>query len=68
MMAKFKKKFYVCKELPKTSKAQDVFNFLFSYPERKHLSWENCVGICTDGVPSVVGAIRDFRLSCKKKF
>jgi hypothetical protein len=26
----------------------------------KELTWENCVGICNDGVPSMVGSIRGF--------
>jgi hypothetical protein len=35
--------------------------------ETKGLSSENCVGICTDGAPSIVGSIRGFASLVKKK-
>jgi hypothetical protein len=59
--------FFCCKELPETSKGQDVFNVLSSYLETKGLSWRNCVGICTDGAPSVVGSMRSFACLVKMK-
>jgi hypothetical protein len=31
------------------------------------MPWENCVGICTDGAPSVVGSVRCFASLVKKK-
>jgi hypothetical protein len=40
---------------------------LSSYLETKGLSWENCVGICTDGAPSVVGSIRVHTSLVKKE-
>jgi hypothetical protein len=39
------------KELPETSKGQDIFNILSSYLESCGLSWSRRVGICTDGAP-----------------
>jgi hypothetical protein len=33
----------------------------------KQMVWENCVGICTDGIPSVVGSIRSFASLAKKE-
>jgi hypothetical protein len=39
-----------------------------SYLEAKSLSWENCVGICTDGgTPSVVGFLRGFASLVKQE-
>jgi hypothetical protein len=40
--------FCCCKELPETTKGQDIFNILSSYLESCGLSWGRCVGICTD--------------------
>ncbi|XP_072909831.1 zinc finger BED domain-containing protein 5-like isoform X6 [Hemitrygon akajei] len=59
--------FFCCKELPEPSKGQDVFNVLSSYLETKGLSWRNCVGICTDGVLSVVGSMKSFVSLVKKE-
>ncbi len=44
-------KYFCCKELPETTKGHDVFNILSSYLESCGLSWNRCVGICTDGAP-----------------
>jgi hypothetical protein len=60
MMVKFKKTLFCCKELPKTSKGEDIFNVLSSYLET------HCAGICPDGAPSMDGSIRGFA-SCKKR-
>jgi hypothetical protein len=59
--------FSCCKELPRTSIGQDMFNVLSSYLETKGLSWENCVGICTDGARSMVGFIRAVVYLVKKE-
>jgi hypothetical protein len=58
--------FFCCKALPETSKGQDIFNVLSSDLETQGLSWRNCVGICTDGAPSVVGSMRGFACLVKK--
>jgi hypothetical protein len=44
-----------------------MFNVLSSCQKIKGLSWENFVGICTDGAPSVVGSIRGFASLVKRK-
>jgi hypothetical protein len=38
-----------------------------SYLKTKGLSWENCVGVCTDGAPSMVGSIRGLTSAVKKE-
>jgi hypothetical protein len=63
---KIQENFFCCKELPETSKGQDIFNVLSSYLETKGLSCRNCVGICTDGAPSMVGFMRGFASLIKK--
>ncbi len=56
-----------CKELPETKKGHDVFNILSSYLESCGLSWKGCVGICTDGVPSMTGSVQGFVSHVKEK-
>ena len=59
--------FFCCKELPETSRGMDIFNILSSYLETRGLSWKNCIGICTDGAPSMVGSIKIFVSLCKTR-
>jgi hypothetical protein len=46
-----------CKELPETTKSQDIFNILSYHLEFCGPSRNQLVGICTDGAPSTVGPI-----------
>lgn len=50
--------FCCCKELPETTKDQDLFNIL-SYLEFCSLSWSQCSGICTDDAPLMISLIKD---------
>jgi hypothetical protein len=50
--------FCCCKELSETTKGQDIFNILSFYLESCGLSRNQCVGICTDGAPSMIGSIK----------
>ncbi len=59
--------FFCCKELPETTKGQDIFNILSSYLESSDLSWNQCVGICTDGAPSMIGSVQGFVSRMKEK-
>ena len=59
--------FFCCKELPETTKGQDVFETLTSYLGSRDLSWERCVGICTDGAPSMTGSLKGFVSLVKQK-
>jgi hypothetical protein len=45
----------------------DRNNQLARYLETKGMSWENCVGICTGGAPSMVGSITGFTSLAKKE-
>jgi hypothetical protein len=64
MMVKFKKTSSVAKSCPKQAKGK--INVFSSYLETKGLHWDNSVGICTDGAPSMVGSITGF-VSLKKR-
>ena len=52
--------FLCCKELPETTKGQDVFDILNSYLECCGLKWKNCVDICTDGTPVMTEQLKGF--------
>ena len=49
--------FLCCKEMLLTTRGQDVFDILSAYLEKWNLSWNSCIGICTDGAPCMVGSI-----------
>jgi hypothetical protein len=51
---------FCCKELPETTKGIDVFNTITSYLKSNDLTWQSCVGLCTDGAPSMVGTLKGF--------
>ena len=47
-----------CKEMPTTTRGEDIFYILNDYFKKWNLSWKSCVGVCTDGAPSMVGSIK----------
>ncbi|KAL4100732.1 hypothetical protein QTP88_020766 [Uroleucon formosanum] len=59
--------FFCCKTLPKTTRGEDVFKVLDDHLLLVNLSWDNCIGICTDGAPSMTGSIKGFISLVKKK-
>ena len=56
--------FLCCKELPETNKGQNIFDVINSYCE---LKWKNCVGICTNGAPSMTGCLKGFVFIAQKQ-
>jgi len=52
--------FFCCKELQETTKGQDIYDVLNSYLQSCEMTWENCIGICTDGAPAMTGNIKGF--------
>ncbi|KAL4090794.1 hypothetical protein QTP88_025569 [Uroleucon formosanum] len=59
--------FFCCKTLPETTRGEDVFKVLDDHLLLVNLSWDNCIGICTDGAPSMTGSIKGFISLVKKK-
>ena len=55
------------KELPETTKGQDIFAIINSYLKHCELKWKNCVGICTDGAPSMTGVSKVLSSSHKSR-
>lgn len=58
--------FLCCRELTEYTTGQDIFDSITSYFEKFKISWELCVGICTDGGLSV-GSIKGFVTLAKKR-
>ena len=56
-----------CKELATTTKGEDIFFILDNYFEKWNISWKSCVGLCTDGAPSMVGSIKGLVSYVKQK-
>ena len=48
--------FLCCKEMSLTAKGQDIFDILSAYLEKLNVSWNSCVGMCTEGAPCMIGS------------
>lgn len=57
---------FCCKTLPETTRGENIFNVLDEHLSTVNLSWNNCIGICTDGAPSITGSIKGFISLVKK--
>lgn len=54
--------FLCCKQLPTTTKGQDIFDTITICLKKYGVSWDLYVGICTDGAPSMVGSVKILHL------
>ena len=63
---KISDQFFCCKELKERTTGQDIFDTLSKYLEENELTWKECVGLCTDGAPSMIGSIKGFVSFVKK--
>ena len=59
--------FLCCKELPETTKGQDIFAVTNSYLEHCEFKWKNCVGICADGASAMTGCLKGFVFIARKQ-
>lgn len=57
---KINNQFLFCLELVQTTTGQDVFKLVDENIRSRNLKWKNCVSICTDGAPSMLGKIKGF--------
>ena len=63
---KISDQFFCGKELEERTPGQDIFDTLSKYLEENELTWKECVGLCTDEAPSVIGPIKGFVSLVKK--
>lgn len=63
---KITEQFLCCKELSQTT-GQEIFSTVTEYLVEMDLTWKLCVGICTDGCPSMVGSVKGFVSLVKKE-
>ena len=59
--------FLCCKEMPGTTKGEDIFQILINYLLKWDLPRKSCIGICTDGAPSMVGSLKGFKTLVKER-
>ncbi|XP_029443020.1 zinc finger BED domain-containing protein 5-like [Rhinatrema bivittatum] len=59
--------FLCCLELPMRTRGEDIFKTLDCFMKENNLQWLNCIGICTDGAPSMVGSNKGFTALTKKE-
>ena len=59
---------FLCyKEMPGTTKGEDIFQILNNYLVKWDLSWKSCIGICTDVALSMVGCLKGFTTLVKER-
>ena len=63
---KITEQFLCCLELLRT-RGEDAFQALNKFMEENSTSWQNCVGICTDGASSMLGSLKGFTTLARKR-
>jgi len=48
------KQFLFFKDLPETTRGQDIFNLVSNYFITANISWKFCLSVCTDGCSSMI--------------
>ena len=59
--------FLCCQEMLMKTTGEDIFKILDGFMKENNLLWTSCVGICTDGAPSMVGSKKGFTALAKKE-
>ena len=59
--------FLCCKQLPTSTEGQDIFDTIIICLEKYGISWDSCVGIFSNGAPSMVGCIKGFASLVEKQ-
>lgn len=59
--------FLFCKELENHATGDEIFRVTDEYLREHDLSWDMCVGLCTDGAASMTGRVRGFVTKAKQR-
>ena len=59
--------FLWCQEMSMRTTGEDIFKIVDGFMKENNLLWTSCVGICTDGTPSIVGSKKGFTALAKKE-
>ncbi|XP_027028706.2 SCAN domain-containing protein 3-like [Tachysurus fulvidraco] len=59
--------FLFCKTLPEKSTGEEIFQVTSEYLDKSGLTWENCIGVSTDGAAAMVGCTKGFVSRVKEK-
>ena len=58
--------FLFCTPMKTTTTGADIFNVMENFQQEEGLSWENCVSLCTDGAPAMLGVRQGFTAPVKQ--
>ena len=64
---KFTENFLFSKELDNHATGDEIFRVTDEYLRNHDLSWDMCVGVCTDGAASMTGRVKGFITKAKQK-
>jgi hypothetical protein len=56
-----------CKPIPGRTTSIEIFNIMDSFFEENDITWNNCIGLCTDGAHSMSGHKAGLQALVKKK-
>ena len=52
--------FFFCSPIETTTTGAGTFSLMDKFQLDEGLNWNNCISLCTDGAPAMLGADRDF--------
>nr|XP_039248831.1 protein FAM200B-like [Styela clava] len=58
--------FLFCTPLTTTATGADIYNVVDNFHKKEGVDWKNCVSLCTDGAPAMLGARQGFTARVKQ--
>ena len=63
----FVEQFLFCRPLAKNTTGEEIFKKVDFFFEKHQLEWSNCVSVCADGAPAMMGSNKGFMSFVKRK-
>ena len=63
----FVEQFLFCRPLAKNTTGEEIFKKVDFFYEEHQLEWSNCVSVCADGAPAMMGSNKGFMSFVKRK-